>query len=367
MRVTITGGGTGGHVFNALALADRLREDHDTEVTFIGSTDGPEANLVPRAGYVFHAVRAQKMARELSYRTLGAPFVVLRSVRDCRQWVTGRDAVVGMGGYVSAPAALAARLAGVPLVIHEQNAVPGLANRLIARSAAAAGLTFADAAARLPRRLRTVVTGNPVRDAIRAVPGARVALAAEAMKAFDLESSRRTVLVSGGSQGARHLNEVVAGLAVAMGRNAGVQLLVSTGPNHIGSVPAIVDVTRGVRIRAFGFIERMDLAYAAADLAVARAGANSVTELTVCGVPSILVPYPHATEGHQEANAREVVRAGAAEILHDASLSPEVLAARIEAALGDGERLAAMREAALGWAKPDADRRLAELVAEVAA
>lgn len=367
MRITITGGGTGGHVFNALALADRLRDDHNAEVTFIGSAEGPEASLVPRAGYVFHAVKAQKMARELSLRTLGAPLVALRSVRDCRGWVAGRDAVVGMGGYVSAPAALAARLAGVPVVIHEQNAVPGLANRLIARAAAAAGLTFADAAARLPRRLRTIVTGNPVRDQIRAVPGARPALAAEAMKAFDLEPSRRTVLVSGGSQGAHHLNEVVAGLAGVLGGNDGVQLLVSTGPKHIGSVRPVVDAADGVWIRAFGFIERMDLAYAVADLAVARAGANSVTELTVCGVPSILVPYPHATEGHQEANAREVVRAGAAEILHDAALSPEVLAARIEAALADGARLADMREAALGWAKPDADRRLAELVAEVAA
>lgn len=366
MRIAITGGGSGGHVFNALSLAERLRMDHGAEVTFIGSADGQEARLVPEAGYVFHAVHVEKMVRELSPRTLRAPIVALRSVGEARRWVAGRDAVVGMGGYVSAPAVIAARRTRIPVVLHEQNAVPGLANRLLAWGAAAAGLTFADAAGRLPRRLRTVVTGNPVRDQIRAVLGARDTLAAEAVRAFDLDPTRRTVLVTGGSQGALHLNEAVIGLVDVLGHRADLQLLVSTGSTHLATVEQALRARRPLQIHAFGFIERMDLAYAAADLAVARAGANTVTELTVCGVPSILVPYPHATENHQEANARELVRVGAAEILHDSAMTPEVLASRIEAALGDRPRLTAMREAAVGWAKPDADRRLSELVVGVA-
>lgn len=367
MRVTIAGGGTAGHVFNALALAERLRQDHDAEVTFIGSAQGQEATLVPAAGYAFHAIRADKMVREVSFRTLVAPIVALRSVRRCRPWVADRDVVVGMGGYVSAPAVLAARRAGVPIVLHEQNAVPGLANRFLARGAAAVGLTFADAAARLPRRLRTVVTGNPVREAIRAVPAARAALASEAMEVFDLDPSRKTVLVFGGSQGALHLDRTVAGAAEILAGAADLQLLVGTGPRHLDALRAAVEADRPLRVRAVAFIERMDLAYSAADLAVSRAGANNITELTVCGVPAILVPYPHATENHQEANARELVRVGAADLLHDSALTPRVLAERIGSALADPPRLAAMTAAATAWAKPDADRRLASLVAQVAA
>jgi UDP-N-acetylglucosamine--N-acetylmuramyl-(pentapeptide) pyrophosphoryl-undecaprenol N-acetylglucosamine transferase len=367
MRVTITGGGTGGHVFNALALASRLREEHDAEVEFIGSARGQEALLIPAAGYPFHAIRAEKMVRETSLRTLRAPFVALRAVGRCRRWVADRDVVVGMGGYVSAPAVLAARRAGVPVVLHEQNAVPGLANRLLARGAAAMGLTFADAAVRLPRRLRTVVTGNPVREAIRAVPGARASLAFEAMEAFDLDPSRRTVLVFGGSQGALHLNQAVAGAVDVLEGAADLQLLVGTGPGHLEILRSAVEADHPLRVRALAFIERMDLAYSAADLAVSRAGANNIAELTVCGVPAILVPYPHAAEDHQEANARELVRVGAADLLHDEVLTPQVLAERIGSALADAQRLARMSAAALSWAKPDADRRLASLIAQVAA
>jgi UDP-N-acetylglucosamine--N-acetylmuramyl-(pentapeptide) pyrophosphoryl-undecaprenol N-acetylglucosamine transferase len=367
VKVTIAGGGTAGHVFNGLALADRLRVDHDAEVGFIGSPDGQEAGLIPAAGYPFHPVRARKMTRELSWRTASAPLVAVRSMRECRPLVATSDVVVGMGGYVSAPAVLAARRAGIPIVLHEQNAIPGLANRLLARVAAAAGLTFTDAASRLPRGLRTVVTGNPVRDRIRAVPENRSALIAEAMEVFDLDPDRRTVIVFGGSQGARRLDEAVALMLPVLRDRSDLQLLVSTGPAHVRILQEAVEVRAPLRVRAYGSIDRMDLAYAAAALAVARAGANSISELTVCGVPTILVPYPHAAANHQEANARELVRAGAAEMMLDASLDPGVLAARIGSALDDERRLAAMRTAARGWAKPDADRRLADLVAQVAA
>jgi len=367
VKVTIAGGGTAGHVFNGLALAERLRVDHDAEVGFIGSPDGQEAELIPAAGYRFHPVRARKMTRQLSWRTLSAPVVALRSVRDCRPLVATSDAVVGMGGYVSAPAVLAARGARVPIVLHEQNAIPGLANRLLARAAMAAGLTFADAASRLPRGLRTVVTGNPVRDLIRAVPENRSALVVEAVQAFDLDPDRRTVFVLGGSQGALRLDQTVARMLPALRDRSDLQLLVSAGPAHVRVLEEAVEDGAPLRVRAYGFIERMDLAYAAAELAVARAGANSISELSVCGVPMILVPYPHAAANHQEANARELVRAGAAEMVLDASLDPDALAARIGSALGDERRLATMGAAARAWAKPDADRRLANLVVEVAA
>jgi UDP-N-acetylglucosamine--N-acetylmuramyl-(pentapeptide) pyrophosphoryl-undecaprenol N-acetylglucosamine transferase len=365
VKVLIAGGGTGGHVFPGIALADRLRDDHDATVSFAGSPKGPEARLVPAAGYTFHAVDAAPLYRELSRRAARAPFVALRSVRASRPLVEEADVVVGVGGYVSVPPGLAARRARVPLVIHEQNAVPSLANRLLARRAAAVALTFEDARDRIPGHAAITVSGNPVRAPILAVPVDRVRLAAEARATFDLEEGRTTVVVFGGSQGALHLDETISGALPALADRGDLQLLVLTGPDHAASVRPPVDVP--LRVRVLPFLDRMDLAYALADLAVTRAGATSIAEMTVCGVPMILVPYPHATENHQEANARELERAGAADVELDADLSPQGLVHRIIEGVDDRGRRAAMAEASAAWGKPDADRRLAQIVIEAAA
>ena len=362
MRTVIAGGGTAGHVFPALALADVLRRDHGADVSFVGSEHGQEGSLVPAAGYEFHAVEAAQLVREVSFRAAAAPFVALRSVRDCRPLVEGADVLVGMGGYVSAPAVLAARWARVPVVLHEANAVPGLANRLLSRGTRAVGVAFEDATRRLPKRVHVVVTGTPVRDLIRDVPAKRAALTAEAVGALGLATGRVTVVVFGGSQGALHLDRaVVAATALPSLRDRGdLQLIVLTGPAHIGEV--IAPSSRPVHVRAFPFLERMDLACAVADVAVSRAGAGHIAELTVCGIPSILVPYPHATENHQEANARELVRAGAAELLLDRDLTGETLSGRILDLVDDLDRRRSMGARAAAWAKPDAAERLAELV-----
>ena len=174
MKVVIAGGGTAGHVFPAVALADRLVADHGAVVAFIGSSSGQEATLVPGAGYVFHGIAAAPLRREVSVASAKAPFVAAGSIASCRPFVTGADAVVGMGGYASVPAVLAARRAHVPVVLHEQNAVPGLANRVLARAGARrSALSFADAAARFPKRVAVAVTGNPVRARVRSVPSTR--------------------------------------------------------------------------------------------------------------------------------------------------------------------------------------------------
>ncbi|HEY7667450.1 MAG TPA: undecaprenyldiphospho-muramoylpentapeptide beta-N-acetylglucosaminyltransferase [Actinomycetota bacterium] len=364
MKVVVAGGGTAGHVFPAVALAERLREDGH-EVGFVGSPDGQEARLVPAAGFPFHAVRAQKMVRTASIRTVGAPVVALRSVRDARPFVRGARVVVGVGGYVSAPAVLAARRAGAKVVLHEQNAIPGLANRLLSRRAEVVALSFADAGSRFPRRTRSVVTGNPVRTAIAAVPEGRPALIAEARASLDLEPGRTTVCVFGGSQGAQALDRLVAGAADALAGRADLQLLVLTGPANLELLRPAVERDGPLRVRAVGFLERIELALAVADLAVSRGGSGHLAELTVCGVPAIVVPYPHATENHQEANARELERAGAVEVAVEASLTPAGLARRIERLADDADRRAGMRRLAIAWAKPDADRRLADVVEEV--
>ncbi|HEX5938061.1 MAG TPA: undecaprenyldiphospho-muramoylpentapeptide beta-N-acetylglucosaminyltransferase [Actinomycetota bacterium] len=364
MRIVIAGGGTAGHVSPSIAVASRLRE-RGASVTFVGSRDGPEAAAVPEAGFRFHGVPAAPFRRELSLRSAAAPFVALRSVAASRPIVRGAAAVLGMGGYASVAPVLAARIAHVPVVLHEQNAVPGLANRLLARGADALALTFQDSAARFPRAVRTEVTGLPLRREILAVPTRRSELAEEARRFFDLQPDRTTVLITGGSQGALHLDQTVAGALPILGSRADLQLVVLTGRAHEAVVADAVDPAAGVVVRVVPFLERIELALALADLAVARAGASTVHELAVCGVPSILIPYPHATDHHQEANARELARAGAAEIYRDRDLAPDGLSGRIGRLAEDPERRDGMRAAALAWAKPDADERVAALVRAV--
>jgi UDP-N-acetylglucosamine--N-acetylmuramyl-(pentapeptide) pyrophosphoryl-undecaprenol N-acetylglucosamine transferase len=366
MKVVIAGGGTAGHVSPAIALAQELAASgHD--ILMVGTADGLEARLFPEAGFRFAPIEALPLTRRVSARMLRAPVVALRSIRACRPLVAGADVVVGMGGYVSAPPVLAARRLRRPVVLHEQNAVPGLANRLLARGARAVALSFADAASRLPRGVRTVVTGDPVRASILAVPAGRDALRAEALAALDLEAGRATVMVTGGSLGALHLNQTVAAALEHLRDRSDLQLVVLTGPRHLATVREPAAREMPLRVRAVPYLDRMELAYAAADVVVARAGANTVAELTVCGLASILVPYPHATNDHQTANARELERAGAAELLPDAELRPDDLADRIARLVDDAPRRARMAAAAAAWARPNAAADLAALVSEVAA
>jgi UDP-N-acetylglucosamine--N-acetylmuramyl-(pentapeptide) pyrophosphoryl-undecaprenol N-acetylglucosamine transferase len=247
----------------------------------------------------------------------------------------------------------------------EPNSVPGLVNRLAARWAALVATSFEATARRLPAGVRIERTGNPIRAEIAAVPEHRARLRHEALGAFDLRDGRTTVLVVGGSQGARHLDETIAAALPALRGRGDLQLLVSTGPDHLGAVADAIEQNAALTVRCVPFIERMDRALAVADVAISRAG-GSVAELAACGLPAILVPYPHATENHQEANAREVAAAGAARMLLDRDLSPSRLVAGILELVDDDETRSAMAAAATAWARPDAASRIARLAVEVA-
>jgi UDP-N-acetylglucosamine--N-acetylmuramyl-(pentapeptide) pyrophosphoryl-undecaprenol N-acetylglucosamine transferase len=359
--VLIAGGGTAGHVFPALALARHLAEGGD-EVRFAGTATGQEALLVPEAGFAFVPVEAKPFVRAVSVRALTAPVSAVRSIARCRPIVEAAEVVVGMGGYVSVPVALAALRARRPLVVHEQNAVPGLANRTLARPARTVALSFADAARMLPRSVATVVTGNPVRPDILAVPARRDTLRKEAFAELELDEARRTVVVFGGSQGALHVNRAIVEALAALADRSDLQVILLTGPAHLEAIQATLTSSGPLLVRPFGFLERMELAYAVADLVVARAGATTIAELAVCGVPSILVPYPYATGRHQEANARALQRAGAAEVVLDDAIGGQLFAARIGALLDDTARLRAMGECASAWSRPDAAEALAAVV-----
>jgi UDP-N-acetylglucosamine--N-acetylmuramyl-(pentapeptide) pyrophosphoryl-undecaprenol N-acetylglucosamine transferase len=366
VKVVVAGGGTAGHVFPAIALARRLIDDHGADVRYLGTTAGLESRLVPEAGIPFTAIEAQPLERKLSAKSVAAPLITARAVRASRPLVLDADVVVGMGGYVSVPPVLAAARAHRPIVLHEQNAIPGLANRLLARFASAVAVSFGDARARLPRSTRTVLTGNPVRASIADVAERREAVAKEAWTALDLDERRRTVVVFGGSLGALHLDRTIAGALEALEERDDLQLLVVTGPAHLDVVAASARPGVPLLVRAVPFLDRMELAYAVADLVVARAGATTIAEIAVCGLPSILVPFPFATANHQEANARELERVGASSVLLDGDLEPVALALQIADLVDDAARLRAMAESARAWARPDAAARLADLVVEAA-
>lgn len=344
-RVLVTGGGTGGHVYPALAVADALKElVPAAEVRFAGTRRGLESRLVPEAGYRLHLVPAS------GFRGLGTRarlvflvnFVagVLRSLLLLLAW---RPAVIlGTGGFVGGPVMIAARLLGVPCVLQEQNAVPGSANRLVGRWARRVYLGFAAAADRF-RPGSTVVTGNPVRSAF----------AASAVEDRQDERIPNRVLVFGGSRGARTLNRAMAVAAALWGPRQDLELRIQTGPQDRDTV---ADAWSGATARASveAYIDDMPSALAWADLVVCRAGAMTLAELQAAGRPAVLVPYPHATDDHQTSNAEACREAGAALVLADEDCDAEVLTTMVGELLADPERLRRMGSAAAGLARPGA-------------
>lgn len=365
-RVLIAGGGTGGHVFPALAVAEALVAARPgLEVEFVGTPGGLEATLVPAAGLPLHLVATPPLVRRPSLAAARLPFQLAAAVRAARRLVVAREGGVALafGGYTSVPLALAAPRAGVPLVVHEQNAVAGVANRLAARHAAAVALAFDEARGRVRTRGRVVVTGNPVRPALARLD--RAAARGEAMAMFGLDPARRTLLVFGGSQGARRINDAVVG--ARWPDPSAVQVLHAAGRRDAERVAAAwaEQGQQGVLVRCEPFLERMDLAYAAADAVVARAGASTLAELTLLGLPAVLVPYPHATDDHQHANAAAVSRLGAARVVDDAELDAVALVAAAAPLLLDDVVRLRTSAAAAAAGRPDAANAVADLVLDV--
>jgi UDP-N-acetylglucosamine--N-acetylmuramyl-(pentapeptide) pyrophosphoryl-undecaprenol N-acetylglucosamine transferase len=368
LSLLVAAGGTGGHVFPGLALA-RTIVQHDPEATvrFAGTTRGIETRAVPEAGFALDLLPILPLSRRLSAETLKAPFAAVGGTFAARRLLREHrfDVVCGMGGYVTLPVALAARMEGVPVVLHEQNAVPGIANRLAARVASRIGVGV-DAAARAFPPERTTVVGNPVRPELANLD--RAALHDEAVAAFGLDPGRRTLFVFGGSQGARRINQAVVAATAHWPDPAAVQVLHACGRRDEADVRAAWAEAdpdgRGLLVKIVPFVERMDLAYAAADLAMTRAGAITVAELTAAGMPAVMVPLPHATADHQAANARAVAAGGGAVVADDATLDGPAVVAAAAPLLADTGRLAVMAAAMRAQAHPAAAEELAALVVE---
>ncbi len=353
MRVLLAGGGTAGHTSPLLATAAALAElDPDITITCLGTPRGLEVTLIPAAGYALELVPPVPLPRKPGVEMLHVPSR-LRAAKRATAHVFDRvkpDVVVGFGGYVSVPAYLVAHRRKTPLVVHEGNALPGIANRLGARFTTYVATSFPDTPLR-----HGVYTGLPIRRAISSLD--RVAQRAEARIFFGLDAERPTLLVTGGSQGARRINHAVSAAAADLAA-AGVQVLHAAGrPDEVDLQPRAGDPPYVVR----QFIDRMDLAYAAADLIVCRSGANTVTEVAAVGLPAAFVPLPIGN-GEQALNANSVVQAGGALLIDDDALTPAWIDQVVIPLITRPDRLAAMSAAASGIVPRDADCKLAEMI-----
>ena len=351
--VLLAGGGSAGHVSPLLALADCLRRrDPDLAVTALGTQEGLESRLVPARGYTLRTIPRVPMPRRPSADLARLPGSLRAAVAAAGRAIdeSGAEVVVGFGGYVSTPAYLAARQRRVPIVVHEQNARPGLANRLGARLTRHVATTFASTALR-----GATVTGMPLRREIALLD--RDGRRTEALEHFGLDGRWPTLLVTGGSLGAQRLNAAFAARIDEL-RSAGVQVLHITG---LGKEFEPVSEVSGPPYVVAAYADRMELAYAAADLVVARAGANTVCELTAVGLPAVYVPLP-VGNGEQRLNAADVVAAGGGLLVDDADLTPQWIDTDLIPLVADRVRLRAMAAAAAAAGERGGDEKLADLV-----
>ncbi len=356
MRILITGGGTGGHIYPALAIANRLREEKH-EILFVGAEGALDREIITREGFTFKSIPVLPLKRRFSFFIFkfGIKFIMGFFQSFPILFNFKPRIIVGTGGYSSGPVGLAAYLLHIPLLIHEQNLYPGLTNRFLSRFAREIDITFPKSKEHFKRR-KVRVTGNPIREEILSLNKER------ALKNLKLRPRRFNLLVFGGSQGARAINYCLARiLKKGLLEGKGFQIILLTG---FLDFEYLIQAAKGSKISLLirPFLHNMAQAYGAADLVISRAGATTLAELTACGLPAILIPYPRATRRHQEYNARFLVKKGAAMVILEKDLSPKSLAKEILQLMGDRERLERMRERSRELGRPWATDRVVESI-----
>ena len=351
MRAILAGGGTGGHVIPALAIAQELKTHYNAEVLFIGTARGIENRLVPAAGFPLKLVQVGALKNVTLATRFKTLFDLPRAVLAAGKMLSDfkADVVIGVGGYASGPAMLAAVLKRIPTLAFEPNVVPGFANRVVAKMVSAAAVHFAETAKYFRH---AQVTGVPVRQAF-----------------FEMSSTRHTtptLLVFGGSQGAHAINKVVIDSAAELqSRFPALQIVHQTGERDYNDA-AEAYKTLGSSVEVFKFIDDMPRFFANADLLVCRSGASTVAEITAAGKPAIFVPFPRAADDHQKRNAEALERAGAALMLEEANLTRQALMETVSSLLNDPAKLQRMGDAARSLSHPSAARDIAAMAAKLA-
>lgn len=360
-RIIISGGGTGGHIFPAIAIANALKKlDPATEILFVGAKGRMEMERVPAAGYKIIGLDIQGIQRKSILKNLLFPFRLLGSVMRSMKIISDfkPNAAVGVGGYASGPLLYAASLKNIPYLIQEQNSYAGITNKRLGKKARKVCVAF-DGMEQFFPGATIIKTGNPVRRQSVEIAGKRD----EAFKEFSLSADQKTILVTGGSLGARTLNEsVLAGLEKAVA--AGVQIIWQTGKYYFEGIKDTLGNKIPPGIRVLEFLNRMDLAYAAADVIISRAGAGTIAELCIVGKPVILVPSPNVAEDHQTKNAQSLVKTNACELIADKDAVTRLMDAAIEL-LNDEKKKKTLSDNISKLALPDADEVIAKEVMEI--
>ena len=363
MLVVLSGGGTAGHINPALALADELVA-RGCDVRFAGTPKGVEAKLVPAAGIEFKAFEAAGFNRSHPLSLPKAVMKIQKSTKLANAWYDEikPDVVVGFGGYVCIPVARAAEQRGIPVVVHEQNSVMGLANKYLAKRAASVCLTYECAADALADKSRVRVTGNPVRESVFS------ATREQGRAQFGIPADARMLLVTGGSLGARHLNQALAALKDKLLAYEDLHIVQVTGPKELDAVRESLALSpeQTPRWQLHGFTDKMGEAMAAADVVVSRAGATSLAEISARALPALLVPFPFATEDHQTMNARACVEAGSAYLVADADVEGPEFERKLVELIEDERVRERMAAAARAQKTQDAAALLADAVMEAA-
>ena len=361
MRIIVSGGGTGGHIYPAVTIANQIKEKQpDAEIIFVGTREGLECEIVPRYGYPIEFIEVAGFQRKLSLDTIQSAFKLLAGLIDALKLIRKikPDLVVGTGGYVCGPVLFLAALQGIPTCIQEQNAMPGVTNKILAHFVKKVFLGYQEAGKYFGGNSEKIFTGNPIRKEILEVSRAT------AIEKFKLDPAKKTILVSGGSRGARSINDAMALVETSLAGRSDVQVIHITGETgyekFIGQVEKKVLMSDNIKV--FRYMHDMPLALAAADLAIFRSGAIGLAELMARGIPSILVPYPYATANHQEHNARAVEGAGGAVVILDKELTGEILLKQIESLLADESKLQKMKDAAKALGRPEAAEDIARKV-----
>ncbi|MBR4642402.1 MAG: undecaprenyldiphospho-muramoylpentapeptide beta-N-acetylglucosaminyltransferase [Selenomonadaceae bacterium] len=359
MKIIVSGGGTGGHIYPALTLIDAIKNKKpDAEFLYVGTEKGLEADIVPKAGINFTALKLEGgLERRFTLENISRVANAVWSIKHASDVVKNfkPNAVVGTGGYVCGPILLAASFMKVPTLIQEQNAVAGITNKILSKFVDKIAVGTRDALKNFPSN-KTIYTGNPIRKEVLA------AKKSDGLKEFGFMEDKPIVLISGGSRGARSINNAMIDVLKSAAQKNSAQFLHVTGKGEFDSVMKKLSDLDAPNIKIVPYLYNMPTALAMADLAVFRAGATGLAELTARGIPAILIPYPYAAENHQEFNAKSLVEAGAARMILNKDLTAEILSAQLEELLSSPEKLKSMAQASLSLGKPNAADEIADMI-----
>jgi UDP-N-acetylglucosamine--N-acetylmuramyl-(pentapeptide) pyrophosphoryl-undecaprenol N-acetylglucosamine transferase len=358
MNIVIAGGGTGGHVFPALAVAGELKKAiADVRITFVGTVKGIEAKIIPKEGYDIRFITSEGLVGKNIFKTVRSFLKIPLSLKDSFGILKDikPDLIFGVGGYSSGPVILCAKLMGIPTMIHEQNTIPGFTNRVLGRLVDTIAVTYHESVKSFPQE-KTFLTGNPVREEI--LKGNRD----RGYKTFSLDRDLFTIFVFGGSSGASHINHAVGEALVYLETlRDRIQFLHQTGEKDFDPVSEIYR-SRSFKGTIMPFSHQMAEAYAVADLVVSRAVATTLAELTACGKAAILVPYPYAANNHQEINARKLWDIGAAQMIIDKDLNGKTLSDMIKYLIEDPEAIGEMERISKSLGSREATAKIIELM-----